>query len=91
MIIRAEGPDGGTREFRGARDWAQSAVVFVRTTAYFASADLAIVDGAVGAVFAPGGHLARVLKLTFAGGKIAQIDIIAAPARLKALAIAMLD
>jgi hypothetical protein len=42
------------------------------------------VNGSVGLVLAPGGRLSRVLSITIAGGRIARIDIIADPARLRA-------
>jgi RNA polymerase sigma-70 factor (ECF subfamily) len=51
---------------------------------------LALVDGNVGLVVAPRGRLSRVLLLTFSGDKIARLEIIADPARLHALEIAML-
>jgi RNA polymerase sigma-70 factor (ECF subfamily) len=52
---------------------------------------LALVDGAVGIVFAPGGRLQVVLALTVsAGRRITAIDVIADPARLRRLQLALL-
>jgi len=38
----------------------------------------------VGLVLAPGGRLSRALSITIARGRIAQVDIIADPGRLRA-------
>jgi RNA polymerase sigma factor (sigma-70 family) len=51
---------------------------------------LALVNGAVGVVFAPAGRLEVVLALTVADGRIAAIDVIADPARLRGLELALL-
>ena len=45
----------------------------------------ALVDGALGVVVAPQGRLLLALKLTFAGDRIAAIDVVADPDRLGAL------
>ena len=50
-----------------------------------------LVDGAVGLVLAPGGRLTRALRLVFAGGKIAAVEVIADPERLGRLELAVLD
>ena len=54
------------------------------------SSELAVVDGAVGIVFAPGGHLQVVLALTVSNHQIAAIDVIADPERLRRLELAVL-
>jgi hypothetical protein len=51
----------------------------------------ALVNGVVGAVWAPGGRLRVVFGFTVRGGKIAEIDAIADPARLRQLDLAVLD
>jgi RNA polymerase sigma-70 factor (ECF subfamily) len=66
--------ESGPREIRGARNWAQGALV----------------DGSVGIVVAPHGKLWRVVRFTIANGKIVQADIIADPARLRELDLAVL-
>ena len=51
---------------------------------------LALVDGAVGVVYAPAGRLQVVLALTVSGHRIAAIDVIADPGRLRRLTLAVL-
>jgi len=48
------------------------------------------VKGAVGVVVAKRGRLLRVLGLTVRRGKIVAIDVVADPARLRQLALAVL-
>ena len=54
------------------------------------AARLALVDGAVGAVVAPGGRPRVVFGFTIMGGKIAEIELLADPARLRRLEVAVL-
>jgi RNA polymerase sigma-70 factor (ECF subfamily) len=49
-----------------------------------------LVDGAVGLVWAPRGRLARVLSFTITRGKIVQVNVMADPARLRGLDLAVL-
>ena len=56
-----------------------------------AHARLALVNGAAGLVSAPRGRPASVLGFTVAGGRIAEIDILADPRRLRRLDLAVLD
>ena len=86
-IDEAAARPGGPREIRGARNWAQGAIAFSQMTRF---AQAALVDGSVGVVFAPDGKLDRVLRFTIAHGKIVQADIIAEPARLRDLDLAVL-
>lgn len=86
-IDEAAARPGAPREIRGARNWAQGAVAFSQMVRF---AQSALVDGSVGVVFAPDGKLSRVLRFTIADGKIVQADIIADPARLRALDLAIL-
>jgi RNA polymerase sigma factor (sigma-70 family) len=51
----------------------------------------ALVDGAVGAVWAPGGRPRVVFGFTISGGRIVAIDILADPERLRRLDLAALD
>ena len=51
----------------------------------------ALVDGAVGAVWAPGGRPRVVFGFTITRGKIVAIDILADPARLHQLDLAVLS
>jgi RNA polymerase sigma-70 factor (ECF subfamily) len=50
----------------------------------------ALVDGALGVVVAPQGRLLLALKLTFAGDRIAAIEVVADPDRLGALELSTL-
>jgi RNA polymerase sigma-70 factor (ECF subfamily) len=86
-IDEAAARPGGPTEIRGARNWAQGAIAFSQLTRF---AQAALVNGSVGVVFAPEGKLSRVLRFTIADGKIVQADIIAAPARLRDLDLAVL-
>lgn len=81
---RVEAP----QQIRGAEKWAKGAITYAHLAA---SLQLALVDGSVGLMFAPGGKPARVLKFTIANGRIVTADIIADPARLGELQIVALD
>jgi RNA polymerase sigma-70 factor (ECF subfamily) len=93
-VDEAGGRPGAPREIRGARAWAKGAVAWAKGVADFAQAgrfsQSALVDGEVGLVLAPGGHLRRALKLTIADGKITQVEIIANATRLAQLEIGVL-
>jgi RNA polymerase sigma-70 factor, ECF subfamily len=54
------------------------------------AAQPALVDGAVGLVVAPRGRLLMVLRFTFAHGRIAEIEAIAEPERLREVELAVL-
>jgi RNA polymerase sigma-70 factor (ECF subfamily) len=51
----------------------------------------ALIDGNVGAVWAPGGHPRVAFRFTIAQGKIRAIDLIADPGRLGELEVVVLD
>jgi RNA polymerase sigma-70 factor (ECF subfamily) len=56
-----------------------------------ADSQLALVDGSVGIVFAPGGHLRVVLMPTVsADRKVTRLDVIADPERLRRMQFALL-
>jgi RNA polymerase sigma-70 factor (ECF subfamily) len=91
VVLRADrGPvaSGGSREVRGASAVAKQALAF-SGRARFAQA--ALVNGAVGVVVAPRGRLFVVLGLTVTRGKIVEIDVVADPARLRQLDLAVLN
>jgi RNA polymerase sigma-70 factor (ECF subfamily) len=90
VVVHAGGPDGKVREIRGARNWAKGAVMFAQRESRFEAVEAAIVEGAVGAIYAPGGRLSRALQFTFLDGAITRVDIVADPDRLRALEIAPL-
>jgi len=75
-------------ELRGAEFWAKQAIANARGAKF---ARPALVDGTVGVVIAPRGKLFRVLRFTFANGKIAQIEIIGDAAGLDALDLSVLE
>jgi RNA polymerase sigma-70 factor (ECF subfamily) len=52
---------------------------------------IALINGTPGLIMAPGGRLLIALAFTFSGDKISQIDVVADPARLAALDLAILD
>lgn len=88
--VRAETPEG-VREIHGARNWAKGALAYQArfpVGQFGRVTQMALVDGSVGIILAPGGRLERVLRFTIAEGKILAVDIIANPERLKQLEIA---
>jgi RNA polymerase sigma-70 factor (ECF subfamily) len=87
-IDAGAGAPGGPREIHGAANWAKGALGFSR---YAPFTTPALVNGAVGLVYAPGGHLSRALVFSFANGKIAGAHVMADPKRLRELDLALLE
>jgi hypothetical protein len=88
VVLRADGAAmsaGAAGELRGAAAVAQQFAGRARV------AQPALVDGTVGAVWAPGGRPRVVFDFTFARGKIVAITILADPERLRQLDLAILD
>ncbi|MFI6729347.1 sigma-70 family RNA polymerase sigma factor [Streptomyces sp. R-74717] len=81
-------PPGGATEVRGARAVAEGTVALARRSQL---AELALVDGAVGVVVAPRGRLLFALAFTIEDDRIAEYEVIAAPAHLRRLHLAVLD
>jgi RNA polymerase sigma-70 factor (ECF subfamily) len=79
---------GAAGEVRGAVAVAQQIIGRLRWTRF---ARPVLVDGTVGLVVAPRGHLALLVHLTIRGGKIAEIEAVADPAHLHQLRLAVLD
>src|ERR1700733_15233672 len=75
------------REVRGAENWAKGAIAAARGAR---AAQPALIDGAVGLVLAPQGRLFRALRFTLAEGKIAAVEVIGDPERLRRLDLAIL-
>ena len=73
---------------RGAAAVAGQALSFTRFAPH---TKLALVNGAVGLVTAPGGNPLSVMGFTISHGKIVEIDILADPERLRRLDLAVLD
>lgn len=82
------GAPGAPREIRGAENWARGAVAFGHLARFVQPA---LINGTAGLVFATRGRLTRALTFTIANGKIVRADIIAEPARLQQLDIAVLS
>ena len=90
VVITADAvaqPVEAKREIRGAENWAQGAIVAARGAR---AAQPALIDGEVGLVVAPKGRLFRVLRFTLAHGKIAGVEVIGDPDRLRQLNFAIL-
>jgi len=90
VVARADAaaPAGAIREVHGARAVAEQALMFSGRSRH---ARQALVDGAVGIVVAPHGRLVTVLTFVLRAGKVTEIDILAEPARLRELRVAVLD
>jgi RNA polymerase sigma-70 factor (ECF subfamily) len=78
-------PAGASREVRGAPAVAR------QFSGHAQGARPALVNGAVGVVVARHGRLFLVLNLTVTRGKIAEINVVADPERLRQLDLAVLD
>jgi RNA polymerase sigma-70 factor, ECF subfamily len=78
---------GAPAEIRGARNWATGAVSFAAVARFVQPA---LVNGSVGLVWAPNGHLLRVLTFTLKGGRIDHAEITADPQRLREFNLAAL-
>ncbi len=88
-IDEAAARPGAPREINGARNWAKGAIAFSRQLP--GTVQPMLVNGDVGLVWSPGGHVFRVLRCSFVDGKIARAEIIADPTRLQELDLAMID
>jgi RNA polymerase sigma-70 factor (ECF subfamily) len=83
-------PRGAPRELRGAQAVAKGALAGSQR-ARSAPVALALVNGSVGVVVAPRGRLSRVITFKIRRGKIAEIDVLADPERLRQLHLAVLE
>lgn len=93
VVLRADrGADrGGSIEVTGAAAVADQALTFSRLGAGGGTVRRAMVNGAAGVVATREGRPFSVLGFTVAGGRIVAIDILADPARLDRLDLAVLD
>jgi RNA polymerase sigma-70 factor (ECF subfamily) len=92
VVLRADAgavPPGASRVVRGAPAVAAQALAFARRLGPFARP--ALVNGAAGVVAAPGGRPVAVLGFTVVRGRIAEIDVLADPARLSRLDLTELE
>jgi RNA polymerase sigma factor (sigma-70 family) len=90
VVITADAiaqPVEAMREIRGAENWAQGAITAARGAR---AAHPALIDGTLGLVIAPQGRLFRALRFTLADGKIAAIEVIGDPDRLRQLQFSVL-
>ncbi len=84
----AAAPSGAPATLRGAAVVAQGARM---ASARSRSSRVALVNGTPGIVWAPRGRLRLVLAFTMTDDKISRIDVIADPARLETLELAVLS
>jgi RNA polymerase sigma-70 factor, ECF subfamily len=80
-------PDGRALEVRGADRVAGEVVVFGRNARY---AEPALIDGVVGLLVAPYGRLTLAIVMAVDGDRLAGYELVADPARLAALELAVL-
>jgi RNA polymerase sigma-70 factor (ECF subfamily) len=85
---RAAAPEGMSRDVRGALAVARGAQAFSERARF---AQPALVNGAVGIIVAPRGRLLIALGLDIRRGRIAAIDVIADPERLREVDVAVLS
>ncbi|HET7233054.1 MAG TPA: sigma-70 family RNA polymerase sigma factor [Longimicrobium sp.] len=83
-LVRA----GAAAEVRGAREVAGRALAYRRLGRF---ARPALVDGAVGVIVAPAGRLRLVMRLDIHADRITAIELVAAPERLRAVELAVLE
>jgi RNA polymerase sigma factor (sigma-70 family) len=83
----AAAPAGVPTDIRGAEAWAKQAIRAARGARL---ARPAMVEGSVGLVVAPRGRLFRVLRFTFANGRITAMEVIGDPERLRAIEVGVL-
>jgi RNA polymerase sigma factor (sigma-70 family) len=89
VVLRADlGPEGGSREVRGARAVAGQALFYSRLGLVMRPA---LINGAAGAVGMRDGEPYSVGAITVRGGRIVAIDLLADPERLSRLDLTILD
>jgi RNA polymerase sigma factor (sigma-70 family) len=89
VVLRVDlGPEGGSREVRGARAVAGQALFYSRLGLVMRPA---LVNGAAGAVAILDGQPFSVGAITVRGGKIVEMDLLADPERLRLLDLTILD
>jgi RNA polymerase sigma-70 factor (ECF subfamily) len=74
-------------DIHGAEAWAKQAIQAARGARL---ARLAMVEGSVGLLVAPRGRLFRVLRFTFANGRIAAMEVIGNPQRLRTIDVGVM-
>ncbi len=92
VVLRSDAgasPLRAPREIRGSRAVTDAVLLTEATRIGARSARAVLVNGAVGVVVAPRGRLLGVIGLTIARGRIIELDLIADPARLRRLELAV--
>ena len=89
VVLRADRGAGASRVVRGSRAVAGQALHSSRSSGEELFIKEALVNGAAGVVVFAGGRPFSVMGFTVAGGKIVAIDILADPARLRQLDLAV--
>ena len=87
-MLRVDRGPGASREVRGATVVARQALTFAQLAA---SARPALVNGAAGFVVSQRGRPVSVAGFTVTKGKIAEINLLADPERLRQLDLTVLD
>jgi RNA polymerase sigma-70 factor (ECF subfamily) len=88
VLVRGQG-----QEIRGAKTWAKGAMQFAQSVAMPKVAEsirLAVVNGNIGAVFAPHGNVVRVIEFVVDDGMIRELEVIMEPARVSACEVTIL-
>lgn len=78
---------GKPRELRGAATWVHGFTARLRGERFV---EPALIDGSVGVILAPLGKLTRAFLFTFERNRVARIDVIGDPSRLRQLEIVVL-
>ena len=86
LVVHVDTP-AGPREVRGATAWARQAIAFSQHAQFIRAA---LVNGSVGAVWAPRGRLVRALLFTIADGRVSGVEVVTDRARLQELEIAII-
>jgi RNA polymerase sigma-70 factor (ECF subfamily) len=80
----AAAPGATPTKIHDAEAWAEQAIQSARGARL---ARLAVVEGSIGLIVAPRGRLFRVLQFTFANGRIATMELIGDPERLRTIEV----
>jgi RNA polymerase sigma factor (sigma-70 family) len=87
-VDAASGPTGEPQEIHGAEEWVEHATAFIQAARFTRPV---LINGAVGAIWAPRGRLVRALRFTLKNSKIARIDIVADQNHLRFLELKVID
>jgi RNA polymerase sigma-70 factor (ECF subfamily) len=75
------------RELKGASTWANQLIAMSRGLRFVQAA---LINGSVGLILAPAGKLSRVLIFTFSNARIARLEVVGDPVRLREFDIGVL-